>query len=185
VSLSPRTLDESDEDLMRRAQANDPRAFEKLYDRHSARAFRVARHVCVSTTAAEDAMQEGFLSMWRSRATFRPEGGSFGSWAMSIVRNRAVDSVRHAAAGHRPPSGGGEHLGPDPEGGSVEDEVIARGEADDLRAALRRLPDAQSEVITLAFFGALTHSEIARRLSIPEGTVKGRMRLGLDKLRRT
>ena len=102
---------------------------------------------------------------------------------MTLVRNRAVDSVRREAAAHRPRLADGEYDGPDPAGGSLQEEVIARSEADALRAHLQQLPEAQAEVIALAYYGELSHSEIATRLSLPSGTVKGRMRLGLQKLR--
>ena len=172
---------ETDEQLMRRVQADEVDAFEQLYDRHSTRAFRVARTVCRDAGRAEDAVQEGFLGMWRSRMTYRETSGSFKSWAMRIVHNRAVDSARRE--GTRPPVAETLEDRVDPTHESVPAQVIAHSEGDSLHAALRRLPEAQSEVIALAFFGQMTHSEIAQRLSLPAGTVKGRMRLGLDKLR--
>ena len=175
---------ESDEQLMRRAQADEPGAFDELYVRHAARALVVARAVC-NPARAEDAVQEGFLSMWRSRQSYRPESGTFQGWAMRIVRNRAIDSVRRQAAGVRTTEGlspGGEE-GVHAHAGSPADEAVARENGDALRASLRELPDAQAEVIVLAFYGQLTHTEIAAQLSLPAGTVKGRMRLGLEKLR--
>jgi RNA polymerase sigma-70 factor (ECF subfamily) len=102
---------------------------------------------------------------------------------MTIVRNRALDSIRRETASHRPPLAAHDYTGPDPAGASPQDEVISRSEAGALRARLQRLPRAQAEVIALAFYGELTHTEIAQRLSLPQGTVKGRMRLGLVKLR--
>jgi len=175
---SLRIHDDSDEALMSRVQDDDVQAFGQLYDRHVARALRVAGAVCSQASRAEDAVQEGFLSIWRSRARYRPELGSFQAWSMRIMRRRAIDSVRR----DRPAPTTVEEV-PEVASGSLQDEVIARSEGDVLRASLQRLPDAQAEVITLAFFGQLTHTEIADELSLPEGTVKGRMRLGLDKLR--
>lgn len=173
----------SDERLMRRVQTGDTEAFEQLYDRHAVRAFRVARSVC-DASRAEDAVQEGFLSIWRSRESYRPESGSFQAWSMRIVRNRAIDAARRDAA--RPPLADSDHHDPEdtPAPTAVEQDVIARDEADGLRGALKRLPDEQAEVIALAYYGELTHTQIAKQLSIPSGTVKGRMRLGLEKLRR-
>ena len=179
-------MDESDETLMRRVQDDNVEAFEQLYDRHAVRAFRVARSVCDSTGRAEDAVQEGFLSVWRSRANYRPESGSFQGWSMKIVRNRAIDATRSEAARRRHlEDDGGEHLasGHATAPRALEDHVVARSEGDALRAALLRLPEAQSEVIALAYYGELSHTEIAKQLSLPPGTVKGRMRLGLEKLR--
>lgn len=180
-------MDESDETLMKRVQDDNVEAFEQLYDRHAVRAFRVARSVCDCTARAEDAVQEGFLSVWRSRTHYRPESGSFQGWSMKIIRNRAIDAMRSEATRRR-------HLGADDSEHlasgrataprALEDHVVARSEGDALRAALLRLPEAQAEVIALAFYGELSHTEIATQLSLPRGTVKGRMRLGLEKLRR-
>jgi len=178
-----RAAQESDEGLMRRVQADDAGAFGELYDRHVGLALRIARTVGLSASRAEDAAQEGFLSVWRTRGSYRPELGSFRCWAMTIIRHRAIDSIRHDTAGHRPQPADAKDVLPDTASASLQDEVIARSEGDALRASLTQLPEAQAEVITLAFFGELSHTEIAAQLSLPEGTVKGRMRLGLHKLR--
>lgn len=169
---------------MTRLQNGDTDAFAELYDRHAVRAFRVARAICHDPGRAEDAVQEGFLAIWSSRAQFSPENGSFRAWSMSIVKNRAVDSYRAAAV--RPPLQPIETQAekPDAESKSVQDQVLARSETDAMLVSLRALPAAQAEVIALAFFGELSHSEIAAQLDLPPGTVKGRMRLGLEKLRR-
>lgn len=171
---------------MARAQAGDTSAFAELYDRHATRAFRVARAVCSDTSRAEDVVQEGFLAIWRNRASFRPQTGTFQAWSMKIVRNRAIDSSRRAAS--RPPMQNADlDRGDPPDVGSSpvspQDEVMARSESEALLASLRRLPESQAEVIVLAFYGELSHSEIAAQLGLPAGTVKGRMRLGLEKLR--
>ncbi|MEA2405599.1 MAG: hypothetical protein QOE08_2246 [Thermoleophilaceae bacterium] len=173
----------SDETLMLHAQRGDADAFGRLHDRHAARAIRVALAVCGNRTRAEDAVQEGFLSIWRSRASYRPESGSFQGWAMKIIHNRAIDANRRDAASRRPQLVAIEDAAAAPAPGSLQDAVIARSEGDALRAMLRGLPDTQAEVIVLAYFGELSHSEIAAQLSLPAGTVKGRMRLGLHKLR--
>ena len=173
----------SDDELMRLTQADDAGAFAQLYDRYAARALRVATSVCRTTAAAEDAVQEGFLSIWRTRASFRAGQSSFGVWSMMLVRHRAIDALRRDSAASRPQVVDLDVSTLEATSSSVPDEVIARAEHDSLHAALARLPDAQAEVITLAFFGELTHQEIAMHLSLPEGTVKGRMRLGLQKLR--
>jgi RNA polymerase sigma-70 factor (ECF subfamily) len=168
---------------MVRVQADDAGAFAELYDRHAARAFRVARVVCHDTGRAEDAVQEGFLSVWRQRAQFRPEAGPFQAWSMRIVHNRAIDSCRNAAARPQLRAGEPEAERPDTVSPSPLDEAIARIGTDAMLVSLRGLPEAQAEVITLAFFGELSHSEIATQLALSPGTVKGRMRLGLAKLR--
>lgn len=118
------------------------------------------------------------------------EHGSFSAWAMRTVRNRAIDSSRRDTATKRPRTGNAELIAipelmaiPDPSSRTPLEGVIFRSDAASLHAALRRIPDAQAVVISLAFFGDLTHAEIAAHLNLPEGTVKGRMRLGLEKLR--
>jgi RNA polymerase sigma-70 factor (ECF subfamily) len=172
----------SDEALMERVQADDPAAFQELYDRHAEGALRVARAVCRDAGRAEDAVQEGFLSIWKGRADYRSASGTFRAWSMRIVQNRAIDSVRATAA--RPPTQAvAETPQADLNAASTSDRAAARIEGQELLASLGRLPAAQSEVIMLAFYEQLTHSEIATQLAVPAGTVKGRMRLGLEKMR--
>lgn len=182
--MSPALEDkeQTDEVLMTRAQADDTNAFAALYDRHSERAFRIARAICRDSGRAEDVVQEGFLAIWRRRADYRAGVGSFQAWSMQIIKNRAIDSFRNAAT--RPPvqSGDPQHADADP--ATPQEEAIAHSERDELLASLHRLPEAQVEVIVLAFYGELSHAEIAAQLDLPAGTVKGRMRLGLEKLRR-
>lgn len=187
MSLLLKDAEQSDDALMARAQAGDVAAFALLYDRHCALAFRVARAICRDLGRAEDAVQEGFLAIWRSRGSYRPGTGSFQAWAMKVVKNRAIDSFRSAAVRPQTQSGAStDDPAPaaDSNSDSPQDEVLARSERDALLASLRQLPEAQAEVIVLAFYGELSHSEIATQLDLPAGTVKGRMRLGLEKLRR-
>ena len=140
--------------------------------------------VCHDPGRAEDVVQESFLSIWNGRARFSQEKGSFKAWSTRIVRHRAIDARRAAAA--RPPLQATETRAEVPDAGSssVQDQVVARSENDALLASLDNLPPAQAEVIALAFFGELSHSEVAAELDLPSGTVKGRMRLGLEKLRK-
>jgi RNA polymerase sigma-70 factor (ECF subfamily) len=183
LRLEGDTLIGSDEELMGRVRGGDQAAFGELYDRHATRAYRVARSVCNSHSQAEDAVQEGFLSLWRARSQYRTGHGTFQAWAMTTVRRRAIDSLRNEAAAKRPQV---VPLEDARDARSTDDPhraAAARKSADDLAAALRRLPDEQAEVVVLAFFGELSHREIAQRLALPPGTVKGRMRLGLEKLR--
>ncbi len=185
MSLLSRTSAETDEKLMRRLQRDDTVAFETLYDRHCGPAFRVAMSICSSPASAEEAVQDAFLSVWRSRKTYRQARGSFKAWMMRIVRNRAIDTFRKENATRHPPTRELNADQPEIPTPSIQDELIARHDDGALRSALAELPDAQVEVITLAYYGELSHSEIAAELHLPPGTVKGRMRLGLEKLRET
>lgn len=182
--LNPEVRDNStDDDLMCRVKDNaDLEAYGCLYDRHASRAYGVARSVCGDVHRSEEAVQDGFLAVWRGRSRFRPASGSFGAWSMTLVRHAAIDILRRES--RRPSLCAPQDDTPDvTRGASPEHRAIARDEAASLRDALARLPAAQAEVIGLAFFGELSHSEISEQLALPLGTVKGRMRLGLEKLR--
>ncbi len=180
---APATHDETDEALMTRVQADDVGAFADLYDRHVTRALRVARSSCRTDGHAEDAVQEAFLSAWRGRTSYRSDSGSCQGWLMTIVRNRALDQARRDSGG-RLARFSDDDLVEDGHGtDSLHDAYVNRNEAGALRASVQRLPNPQAEVIMLAYFRGLTQSEIASRLALPLGTVKGRMRLGLSKLR--
>lgn len=185
MSPSTKVAAKTDEALMVRVQSDDTGAFAELYDRHAARAFLVARAVCRDPGRAEDAVQEGFLAIWKGRDNYRPEVGTFRAWSMTIVQNRAIDSLRRTAA--RPAEQARaldeDFSQPDLGTPSPSEEAIARSAGEEMIASLGRLPEAQAKVIVLAFYGQLSQSEIAAQLALPMGTVKGRMRLGLEKLR--
>ena len=174
----------ADEDLMTLVDRKDPIAFEVFYERHGAPAFSLALRIVGDRGLAEDVSQEAFLSIWRSKAGYDAARGSVRSWSLGIVRNRAIDALRRAAA----PA---PRLDLDDEAVievqrsevATDSEVIRRETAGRVRGVLSSLPHEQSQVITLAYFGGFSHSEIARMLEMPLGTVKGRMRLGLEKVR--
>lgn len=182
--LQTLTARSSDHDLMVLVQGGDTVAFAELYDRYAVRALRVAHSVCGDNGRAEDAVQEGFLALWRCRSSYRPESGTFSAWSLRIVRNRAIDSHRSTASNRETGSGSEMEENSDPRSPGPAEEALENAKRDELRRSLRRLPEAQREVITLAFYGELSHAEIATKLELPPGTVKGRMRLGLEKLRR-
>lgn len=168
--------------LIERISSGDEAAFGELYDRYCARAHRVARSVCRDEGRADDAVQEAFLSVWRTVDSFRPAFGTVASWLLVVVRNRAVDLSRRNAR-HTDHRASADLLETRRAAGDVAAEAMANADAPRLRALLAKLPDAQQEVIVLAFYGELSHTEIAARLGLHQGTVKGRMRLGLQKLR--
>ena len=173
--------DLADAQLMRRVQAGDAEAFGALYDRFVSRAYGLARAIGRASDA-DDIVQEAFLSVWRGRSAFRPERGTVLAWVMGIARNRAIDSLRRQGRHdrHRADAEMAERLRVP---GDVEDDIIGSEQAARLRSTLARLPPTQRDVIALAYFGELSTPEIAAELSLPLGTVKGRMRLGLVKLR--
>jgi RNA polymerase sigma-70 factor, ECF subfamily len=174
----------ADEDLMTLVERKDPGAFEILYDRHGGAAYSLAHRIVGDPGAAEDVTQEAFLSIWRSGARFDPARGSVRSWTLGVVRNRSIDALRRQA-GKAPKLDFDDDaaLAAQPAGDLTDSEAIRRETARRVRGAMRELPEEQSEVIGLAYFGGFTHSEIAQMLSMPLGTVKGRMRLGLEKIR--
>ncbi len=173
----------ADEDLMELAHRGDSRAFAVIFDRHGDTAYSLAYRMCGSRARAEDIVQDAFLSLWRGGTRYDGARGSVRSWILSMVHNRAIDAFRREATrGSRQidDEGLAERL---PSGDLTETEVERRDDAGRVRGALRDLPDDQRKVIELSYFGGFTHQEIAQMLSLPPGTVKGRMRLGLSKLR--
>ncbi len=175
----------ADEELMELVGAGQSRAFEVVFDRHVDAAFSLAYRMCGSRPRAEDVTQEAFLSAWRSGGSYDPARGSVRSWLLSTVRNRAIDAFRvEASKSSRDMED--DHLAewmPAPH--LTELEALRRDEAGRVRSAVGELPAEQRRVIELAYFSGFTHTEIARMLGLPTGTVKGRMRLGLSKLRVT
>lgn len=173
----------ADEELMVLVQSGDPRAFELLYDRHGPPAYSLAYRIAGRRGVAEDVAQEAFLSIWRSRERYQPSRGSVRSWILGIVHNRAIDVLRRNLV-HDRRRAGEEALearpSPDP---PAEVETIRREESHAVRRALRALPGEQVRVIELAYYGGYTHTEIADLVDAPIGTIKGRMRLGLQRLR--
>ncbi len=162
----------------------DAEAFEVFYDRHGGAAYSLAYRILGERGAAEDCIQEAFISIWRSGGRFDPTRGSVRSWTLSIVRNRAIDVLR-GRAGKAPKLtfDDEEVLESRPSGELTEEEAMRHETATEVRGALSHLPDEQSKVIQLAYFGGFSQSEIAAMLNLPLGTVKGRMRLGLEKIR--
>jgi RNA polymerase sigma-70 factor, ECF subfamily len=175
--------DLADEELMQLVRRGRADAFEVVYDRHADAAFSLAYRMCGQRALAEDVVQEGFLALWRSGARYDRNRGSVRTWILGIVHNRAIDALRRRTVRERGrvSDEGIEERIPAPERTDVE--AARRDEAREIRAALEQLPDEQSRVIELAYFGGLTHVEIASMLETPVGTVKGRMRLGLAKMR--
>jgi RNA polymerase sigma-70 factor, ECF subfamily len=173
----------ADEDLMPLVERGEAAAFEVVYQRHARPAFALAYRICGTRAAAEDATQEAFLSIWRGGGRYQRERGSVRTWVLGIVHHRAIDVVRRHAV-HDRRRAGDDSLAERLETPQRTDVEAARNEdRREVRSALDALPAEQQRVINLAYFGGFTHAEIAEMLELPVGTVKGRMRLGLEKLR--
>ena len=173
----------ADEELMELVLAGEVRAFEVIFDRHSSAAFSLAYRMCGRRSAAEDIVQEAFLSLWRSGTGYDRSRGSVRSWVLTVVHNRAIDAFRRGLV-RDSRNISDEGIADRLEAGEQTDvEVARRDEARTVRVALDELPAEQRQVIELAYFGGFTHVQIAQMLELPPGTVKGRMRLGLTKMR--
>lgn len=168
-----------DAELAAALQRGEPRAVEALYDRYGRLAFGLASRMITDKAAAEDVVQDAFISVWRNATSFDPARGSLRAWLLSIVHHRAIDRLRGSAGRQaEAPLDAIQRRTPD---------AFAVESADDdrieIRNALAALPEAQRQTLELAYFAGLTHVEIALRMGVPLGTVKGRMRMGLEKLR--
>ena len=173
----------ADEDLMQLMRQGDARAFEIIYERHASAAFSLAYRMVGTRSAAEDVTQEAFVAIWRSGSRYDRARGSVRTWVLGIVHHRAIDYLRRATV-HDKRRASDEGMEERFEARERTDsEVARRDEARTVRRAMEELPADQSQVIELAYFGGFTHVEIAERLETPVGTIKGRMRLGLKKLR--
>jgi RNA polymerase sigma-70 factor (ECF subfamily) len=173
----------ADEELMGLVHEGEARAFEVIFDRHSGAAFSLAYRMCGRRAMAEDVVQEAFLAVWRSGARYDRARGSVRSWVLGVVRNRAIDALRRGVV-REGRNVGDEGLAERLAAAERTDvEVARREEARAVRSALEDLPPDQRRAIELAYFGGFTHSQIAEMLDLPVGTVKGRMRLGLTKMR--
>jgi len=175
------TGERSDEELLRAVVARDVAALEALYDRYGNVAFSLALRLTGSRETAEDVVQESFLSAWKGAETYRADRGTARTWLLGITHNRAVDSLRaRMARAPITPLEDDLQLASDDDIWSTVEQKLDR---EAIRAALEGLPPEQRESIRLAYFGGLSYPEIAQRLSVPLGTVKSRMRLGIEKLR--
>jgi RNA polymerase sigma-70 factor, ECF subfamily len=173
----------ADEEVMQLVRRGDPKAFEIVYERHSSAAYSLAYRMMGSRAGAEDVLQDAFLSAWRSGERYDPSRGSVRTWVLGIVHHRAIDALRRATV-HDRRRAGDEGIEERFEARERTDvEAARREEAVTVRAAMDSLPADQCQVIELAYFGGFTHTEIAEILGAPVGTVKGRMRLGLKKMR--
>jgi RNA polymerase sigma-70 factor (ECF subfamily) len=174
----------ADEDLLTLVDRGDADAFEVIYERHSRVAYSLAFRLLGDRQSAEDLVQDAFLAVWRSVATYTPARGSVRNWLLSILHNRGVDRLRTLSAMSRRQEALELVEGRRPAEPDVAELGIGRALAGSVRDELGALPGEQGEVLKLAYYGGFTHQEIAEMLGLPVGTVKSRMRLGLERLRR-
>src|SRR5919107_795047 len=172
----------ADEDLISLVEAADAEAFATLYDRHSRAAFSLAYRMMGERQASEDLTQDAFLKVWRSAKSYRAERGSVRTWILSIVHNRGIDQIRSQASRRRTQEKI-EASAPRSQPSEAFAETWRNSQREQVREALGTLPPEQLKILELAYFSGYTHMEISDLLDLPLGTVKGRMRLGLKKIR--
>lgn len=170
----------TDDELLAALAHGDDAALAALYDRFGRVAYGIALRILREPGLAQDAVQDAFLTAWRTAASFDPARGKASTWLLTIVHRRAVDVVR------REDRRRGEALDEDApiaSGDETDEEAIVRDERRRVQAALQVLTENEREAIELAYYGGLSQSEIAERLGVPLGTVKSRMFAGLARLR--
>jgi RNA polymerase sigma factor (sigma-70 family) len=171
----------SDEALVALVARDDEDALAELYDRVSRIAYGLALRVLRDERHAEDAVQEAFLQVWRSAATFRAERAKASTWILTLVHRRAVDLVRREQRRQAEPLTDESETAQAPE--QTEEAAWLRFERERVQTALKQLPDVQREALELAYYGGFSQSELAERLGVPLGTIKSRMFAGLARLR--
>jgi RNA polymerase sigma-70 factor (ECF subfamily) len=171
----------SDEALVALVARGDEGALSELYDRVGRIAYGLALRVLRDERHAEDAVQEAFLQVWRSAATFRAERAKASTWILTLVHRRAVDLVRREQRRQAEPLTDESVAGQATE--ETDEAAWLRFERERVQAALKQLPDVQREALELAYYGGFSQSELAERLGVPLGTIKSRMFAGLARLR--
>jgi len=179
---SKRYLILADEDLISLVEAGDAEAFAGLYDRHGRSAYSLAYRMMGERQAAEDLVQDSFIKVWRSARSYRAERGSVRTWILSITHNRGIDHLRSTASRRRTQDRV-EMTAETAQPSEAFSETWRNSQRDQIQQALKTLPEEQLKILELAYYSGYTHAEIAEMLDIPLGTVKGRMRLGMKKIK--
>jgi RNA polymerase sigma factor (sigma-70 family) len=169
----------SDEALVALVARSDEVALAELYDRYGRVAYGLALRMLRDEALAEDAVQEGFLTIWRSAPRFVPERAKASTWILTLVHRRSVDIVRREERRRADSL----ELAPEPTTVGADDDAWLRFERERVQAALKQLPDPQREALELAYYGGFTQTELAEKLGQPVGTIKSRMFTGLTRLR--
>ena len=175
----------TDEYLISAICKGEESAIEVLYERYHRYAYSLAYRILRDPVASEDIVQDAFLSIWRKASSYQAQNGSVQSWIQAIVRHRAIDKIR--ASAHRDyqwrPLQADNEQDPPSEQPDVWEQAWQSEQHRIIHEVMEQIPSEQRMVIELAYFGGLTHAEISEQCHIPLGTVKGRMRLGLQKMK--
>ncbi|HEX6287908.1 MAG TPA: sigma-70 family RNA polymerase sigma factor [Herpetosiphonaceae bacterium] len=178
-------MEATDEELIERLASGDLAALDALYTRYARPVFSLALRILTDSADAEEVTQDVFERVWRHAPTFDAQRGRFGSWLLSMTHHVAIDRVRKRQ--RRPQQADAQasewSLPNEPSSHDVPESVLRNLQAEQVRRALRSLPPSQQQAIELAYFGGLSHLEIAAALGDPLGTVKARIRRGMDRLR--
>ena len=169
----------SDEAVVALAARSDDTALAELYDRFGRVAYGLALRMLRDSSLAEDAVQEGFLAVWKNAHRFVPERAKASTWILTLVHRRAVDIVRREERRRADAL----ELAPEAVSGSTDESAWLRLQRERVQSALRQLPDPQREALELAYYGGFTQAELSERLGQPIGTIKSRMFTGLARLR--
>jgi RNA polymerase sigma-70 factor, ECF subfamily len=183
VSRARPSATASDPDLVSAVAHGDERAVGEIYRRYSGAVWAVAHRVCGDRAAAEDVCQTVFVELWRRPERFDPQRGKLRPWLVAQAHARAVDVVRSETARRRRQERAA-RLAPTPPSGDVEAASLLASLADHVRRSLDRLAADDRDAVVLAYFGGHSYRETAQLLGAPEGTVKSRIRRGLERLRR-
>jgi RNA polymerase sigma-70 factor (ECF subfamily) len=169
----------SDEAVVALAARSDETALAELYDRYGRVAYGLACRMLRDRTLAEDAVQEGFLAVWRNAHRFVPERAKASTWILTLIHRRTVDIVRREERRRADTL----ELAPEPLTDSADESAWLRLQRERVQGALKQLPDPQREALELAYYGGFTQAELAERLGQPIGTIKSRMFTGLSRMR--
>lgn len=170
---------QSDDQILHRIMALDESALGELYDRYGSLLYSLAYRICRRADAAEEVVQETFMTVWRSAKTWQSDRGSVQAWLVAICRNRAIDHLRRQNEPTLPLS-----MEPTSDGRSPEEEVLNQAASQEVRDAYERLPEKYRAVLEAVYFNGLTQREAAKLLNIPHGTVKSRVRLAVERMTR-
>jgi RNA polymerase sigma-70 factor (ECF subfamily) len=177
-----KSSDAENTELLSRIAGGDEKAFAEFYDRYSHGLYSLVYKILNDPRETEDVLQEGFAQIWKKAATYDGNRSSGFTWAVMIMRNKAIDHIRTRQRQNRVVEEAALEISPEQD--VQEDEAVARNEQSAIvRAALQKIPRDQRQAIDMAFFSGLTQMQIAEKLGEPLGTVKARIRRGLMKLR--